>query len=202
MTCTGPKCPHEQTVAQAAENALPIDAAAAASPLSLLISRYTFQEGEIIQLAIRPSSWWILFSSWQVILGAAVVALAGMTFSDRLPGRGAMYVELGLMGGLARLMWATIKWMSRIHVLTNLRAMTISGVFTVAVTECPLRRLARVRTITPVREKLLMLGTLELIPMDEHFPINLWQTIRHPGEVQRKIRAAIERSHQGQIPPT
>lgn len=181
-----------------ADNALPLHAT---SPLSLLISRHIFQEGEIIELAVRPSTWWILFRSWQTLLFAAVVALAGITFDDSvLPGRGAMYVELGLMLGLVRLMWATIKWMSRIHVLTNMRVITITGVFNVVVTECPLRRLARVRATTPLRERLLLLGTLELIPMDEHFAINVWQTLRHPEEVQRKIRAAISRANQG-MPP-
>ena len=120
-----------------------------------------------------------------------------MTFGDRLPGSSSWYIEVGAMLGLARLMWATVKWMARIHVLTNMRVLTISGVFNVLVLECPLRRMARVRAITPVREKLLMLGTLELIPMDEHFPVGLWQTIRRPTEVERKIRLAIERSHQG-----
>ncbi len=190
----------EQGVMQATDNALPLEVSAI-SPLSLIISRHIFQAGEIVELAIRPSVWWILFSSWQALLASAVIVLAGLTLNQHLPGRPAVYVEIGLMLGLARLMWATVKWMSRIHVLTNMRVMTISGVFNVTFTECPLRRLARVRGITPLREKLLMLGTLELIPMDEQFPINLWQTIRHPVAVQRKIRAAMERANQGTVPP-
>ena len=47
------------------------------SPLSLLISRHIFQEGEIIELAIRSSAWWILFSSWRGLLAAAVIVLGG-----------------------------------------------------------------------------------------------------------------------------
>ena len=181
-----------------ADNALPLNAT---SPFSQLISRQIFQEGEIIELAVRPSAWWIIFRSWQTLLFAAVVALAGVTFDESvLPGRRSTYVELGLMLGLARLMWATVKWMSCIYVLTNMRVITITGVFSVMVIECPLRRLARVRATTPVRERIVLLGTLELIPMDEHFAINVWQTIRHPDDVQRKIRAAISRANQGTPP--
>ena len=102
-----------------------------------LISRHMFQDGEIVELVVRPSAWWLLFSSWRTLLLAAAIILAGLTFA---PGRSEWYVELGVMGGLARLMWATVKWMSRIHVLTNMRVMTVSGVFNVIVIECPLRR--------------------------------------------------------------
>lgn len=177
-----------------AENAGALDATSA---LSVLISKHLFQEGEIVELAIRSSLWWILFSSWHTLLVAAVIALAGFTFSDWLPGRRGWYLEIGAMLTMARLMWATVKWMSRIYILTNMRVISLSGVFSVTALECPLRRLARVRSVTPIGERILLLGSLELIPMDEHFPINLWQTIRRPAEVQRKIRAAIERSHQG-----
>lgn len=172
----------------------------AATPLSILISKQLFQEGEIVELAIRSSSWWILFSSWRTLLGALVIVLAGLTLGEWLPGHRRWYLELGTMLGLARLMWGTVKWMSRIHVLTNMRVMTLSGVFNVTANECPLRRLARTRFVSPLNERLLLLGSLELIPIDEAFPILLWQTIRRPNDVQRKIRAAIDRAQQGSPP--
>ena len=163
------------------------------SPLSALVSRYMFQDGEIVELVVRPSVWWLLLSSWRTLLLCVAVILAGMTFA---PGRSDWYVEVGVMGGLARLMWATVKWMSRIHVLTNMRVMTFSGVFNVVVVECPLRRLARVREVSVASERFLLLGSLELIPMEESFPIMIWQTIRTPREVQRKLQAAMDRSRQ------
>lgn len=165
----------------------------ALSPFSALISRHMFQEGEIIELVVRPSAWWLIFSSWRTLLLCAVIAVGGLVFA---PGAKMLYVELGAMGAMVRLMWATVKWMARLHVLTNMRVMTVSGVFNVVVTECPLRRLAQATPVTPPHERLLLLGSLELIPMDEHFPIMQWQTIRHPADVQRKIQAAIARSHQ------
>lgn len=165
----------------------------ALSPFSALISRYMFHEGEIIELVARPSAWWLLFSSWRTLLLCAAVILAGLTFA---PGRSSLYIELGVMGGLARLMWATVKWMSRIHVLTNMRVMTVSGVFNVVVVECPLRRLSLARVVSPFHERMLLLGSLELLPADETFPTMHWQTIRRAAEVYRKVQAAIARSRQ------
>lgn len=170
----------------------------ALSPFSALISRYMFQDGEIIELVVRSSPWWLLFSSWRALLLCAAIILAGLTFA---PGQAEWYAEVGVMGALARLMWATVKWMSRIHVLTNMRVMTFSGVFNVVVLECPLRRLARVRDISVLHERLMLLGTLELSPVDESFPVMIWQMIRRPGEVQRKIQAARDRSHQNGLAP-
>lgn len=168
------------------------------SPFSALISRYMFQDGEIVELVVRSSPWWLLFSSWRALLLCAVIILAGLTFA---PGPSEWYVEVGVMGALARLMWATVKWMSRIHVLTNMRVMTFSGVFNVAVIECPLRRLARVQDVSVMHERFLLLGTLELSPIDESFPVMIWETIGRPGEVQRKIQAAMDRSRQNGAPP-
>jgi len=171
----------------------------AISPLSALIFRYMFQEGEIVELVVRASPWWLLFSSWRALLLCAAIIMAGVTFA---PGPRDWYVEVGVMGGLARLMWATVKWVSRIHVLTNMRVMTVSGVFNVVVVECPLRRMARIRNVSALNERFLLLGSLELIPMEESFPIMLWQTLGRPGEVQRKIQAAMDRSRQNGVPPT
>lgn len=184
-------------VAEAAEGAANgADAAApllVASPLSILLSRHMFQEGEIIELAVRPSSLWIIFASWRTLLIACIAIVAGFALPDYLKGRANWCVEAGLLLAAGRLMWATIRWMSRLYVLTNMRLMTISGVFNVSVTECPLRRLGRVMQCTPVWERFFLLGTLHVIPMDDSFAVQYWQTIAHPGEVERKIRAAAEK---------
>ena len=167
-----------------------------ASSLSLLISRYSLRDGEIIELVIRPSVWWIIFNAWRTLLLAGVIALAGLALWEYLPGRRGWYIEAGILVGSVRLMWATIRWMSRIHLLTNMRVLTISGVFNATVVECPLRRVARVRSVSSHRERLLMLGSIEVIPLDEKYMISLWQTIRRPREVMEQIVAAMNKARQ------
>lgn len=169
----------------------------AVSPLSLLISRHMFHEGEIIELVIRSSAWWIILTSWRTLLFALILVLAGFALDGHLPGSRSWYLELGIMIGLFRLMWATVRWMARLHILTNMRVMTLAGVFNVTLAECPLRRLARVRSVGTLGERMLLTGSLELIPMDEAFPITLWQTVRRPTEVERKIRAAMQKAQSG-----
>lgn len=186
------KCSDYLPPADAADNA----AALPSSPLSLLISRHIFQEGEIIELAIRPSPWWILFSSMHTLLFAAVIIVAALALTEHLPGPSTLYLEIGVVIGLARLMWATVRWMSRLFVLTNLRVLTISGVFNVTIAVCPLRRVGAVRLISTIRERSFLLGTLEIIPMEEEFPFQLWQTIGKPKEIHRKLRAAVARARQ------
>lgn len=188
-----PRCSDYLPPADAADSAAALHST---SPLSLLISRHIFQDGEIIELAIRPSPWWIFFSSMHTLLFAAIVILASLTLDSRLPGPATLYFEAGLIIGLARLMWATVRWMSRLYVLTNIRVMTISGVFNVTIAECPLRRVGAARLVSPIRERMLLLGSLEVIPMEEEFPFQRWQTIRRPDEVNRKIRAAVARARQ------
>lgn len=177
-----------------AAGAAPLDPVA--SPLSMLISRHMFQEGEIIELATRPSAWWIVLNCWRTLAASALIMLVAVTLGDYLPGRRGWYIEAGLLVGAGRLMWATTRWMSRLHILTNMRVMTISGVFNPTVRECPLRRLARLRDTSLWCERIVFAGTVELIPMDETFPITQWQTIHRPAEVLRKIRSAMERAQQ------
>ena len=54
--------------------------------------------------------------------------------------------------------------------------------------------------MSALNERLVLAGSLELIPIDESFPIMYWQTIRKPAEVLRKIQAAIGRSRQNGSP--
>ena len=196
--CSVQELPAGQPVAHAVENAPAVDVV---SSLSLLISRHSLRDGEIIELVIRPSAWWIIFTSWRTLAFAGMILLVGFSLWEYLPGRRGWYIEAGVLLGLIRLMWGTVRWMSRIHILTNMRVLTLSGVFNTTVTECPLRRLARVRRVSSHRERLLLLGSIEIIPMDEKYPIGLWQTIRRPAQVREHIVAAMNKARGGSCDP-
>jgi hypothetical protein len=168
-----------------------------ASPTSLVFARQIIRDGEIIELIVKPSVFWIVFTAGRLVGLCAIVGLSGWLFDEWLPGRRRTWVELSGLAGLAWLVWQTLKWMSRIHVLTNLRVITISGVFNPSAYECPLRKHARVRLLSPLRERLLMLGTLELIPLEDEYPLTQWRTIRSVRDVHKRLQEAIRRARAG-----
>jgi hypothetical protein len=170
---------------------------AAASTLALLVSGQVLRDGEIVELVIRPSVWWIIFTSWRFVGVCAILALGGWQIPEALPISRRALAELMLVTASTRVVWASLKWMSRVHILTNLRVLTLSGVFNATIYECPLRKLARARLVSSVRERLLLLGSIEVIPGEEAFPITVWQTIARPKEVYETLQAAMRRAREG-----
>lgn len=177
----------------AAENAAD---APVASALVQLLSGQILRDGELVELVIRPSIWWVVFTSWRWVGVCVIVAMGGWMLSTN-PALQRPWVEAMVLTALGRVVWALLRWMSRLHILTSLRVITISGVFNACVYECPLRKLARVRQVSAVRERLLMLGSLELIPSEEQYPIDTWQTIARPKLVYEKLCRAMQRAREG-----
>lgn len=169
----------------------------AVSTLALLVSGQVIRDGEAVEFVIRPSIWWIIFTSWRWVGVCMILALAGYMFPPMLPMRLRAWVELMVLAASGRVVWACLKWMSRVHILTSLRVLTISGVFNATIYECPLRKLARLRMVSSVRERLLLLGSIELIPCEEEYPITVWQTIARPKEIYDKLQQALRRAREG-----
>lgn len=170
---------------------------AAASTLTLLVSGQVLRDGELVELVVRPSVWWIIFTSWRFVGVCAILGLGGWLMPDVLPMSRRAWGEWMLLVASTRLVWASLKWMSRVHILTNLRVLTLSGVFNATIYECPLRKLARARLVSSVRERLLLLGSIEVIPCEEEFPITVWRTIARPKAVYETLQAAIRRAREG-----
>ena len=95
-----------------------------------------------------------------------------------------------------RVMWAALQWMGRLYILTDLRIIRLSGVFSVDLFDCPLRKVARTRLTTTMRERLFGLGSIEISPSDSDCPAGQWQTISSPREVHEQIVATINRAKQ------
>lgn len=175
--------------------------AAAAAPLArpslaALLTGHILHDGEVVLLILKPSLWFVLLSSLRFIAAVLVFVLAGLIWDD-MGGRSRVYVNAAILLAVARLTWATLIWMSRVYVLTDLRIVRLSGVFTVEIFDCPLRKVARVRQVTPVKERLVWCGTLEITPLDEDIPVASWQTIAQPAEVHKQIMTAIRRARHG-----
>ena len=110
--------------------------------------------------------------------------------------RERFYVEAAVFVIAGRVMWAVLQWMGRLYVLTDLRILRLSGVFTIDVFDCPLRKVRSVQLVATVRERLLGLASIEIHSSRGGEPSALWQTISRPKEIHAKVLAAINRAKQ------
>ena len=167
--------------------------------LAALLTGHILRDGEVVQLILKPSLWFILFSSMRLAAIVLIVTIAAKLWF--LPQRAFLsfaYAAAFVLAG--RVMWAVLQWMGRLYVLTDMRVVRLSGVFNVEIFDCALRKVAATRVTRTFREKLWRLGSIEIIPVDDSCPPGVWQTVKRPGEVQAKLQSTIDRAKQGSIP--
>jgi hypothetical protein len=181
------------------EGAATVEAPAATS-LAVLLTRHVLRDGELVILLLKPSIWFILLSSLRFAAVVLILLFAAIYFDERVPYNNFVWIEAAIFLIAGRLMFAVLQWTARLYVLTDLRIIRISGVFNAQVFDCPLRKVARTRLIFSSRERLLRLGSIEIIPMKEDEPEGLWQTIAKPREVHEQVVAAINKARSGGCP--
>jgi hypothetical protein len=86
--------------------------------------------------------------------------------------------------------------MGRYYILTDMRILRLSGVFSVDIFDCPLRRVARALLEVTFKERLCRIGSIVIIPQDDQTPIGTWQMVAGPRRVHEKILATIARAKQ------
>ena len=172
-------------------------APARTTSLGALLGSHILRDGELIIFIIKPSLWFIVFDSIAFAAGIAVAAIA-LALVDRQVHQN-FYFESALFVISGRLMWAVLQWMGRIYILTDQRVLRIRGVFSVDIFDCPLRKVVRARMVSVSREKLVGVGSIEIIPSDEAIPTAVWQTVARPKEVLERLRAAISRAKQSGV---
>jgi Bacterial PH domain len=168
-------------------------AAAPAAPVvtsvATLLTRHVLRDGELVILILKPSRWYIALSSLSVIAAVAII-LGALHNAPHLRG----YVEAGVIVIAGRIMWSVLNWMGRLYVLTDQRVLRLSGVFSIEIFDCPLRKISGTRVFRAFRERLLGLGSIEITPSIEDRPCGIWQTVRRPHEVNEQIQQAVRRS--------
>lgn len=184
-----PACGSEGLSAAPASAALPAIASVAS-----LLTRHALRDGEIVLLILKPSRWLILFNTMPAIAGA-IMLLVALHFAHAPHFHWYVEGALFVVGGC--LTWHVLQWMGRLYLLTDQRVLRLSGIFSIEVFDCPLRRVSRTRIIRTPREQVVSLGSIEIIPSDEDRPCGVWQTIRRPIEVNEKIQSAIQKARQG-----
>jgi hypothetical protein len=169
-------------------------AAARTTSLGTLLGSHVLRDGELVLMILKPSLWFIVFNSLAFAIGIAVAAGA-LALVDRRT-HDHFYFEAALFIIIGRLMWAVLQWMGRIYILTDQRVLRITGVFTVDIFDCPLRKVVRTRIVSASRERLVGVGSIEIIPSDEAMPSAIWQTIPRPMEIHQRLQAAVARAKQ------
>ena len=188
---TSPRLHASEGGAAAAADSLP-----SRTSLAALLTGHILRDGEVVLLILKPSMWFILFSSMRFAAAVLIVAIAAQLWIHQAHVAGSIaYAGAFLLAG--RVMWAVLQWMGRLYVLTDLRIVRLSGVFTVEIFDCALRKVGTTRLTHTFREKLWRLGSIEIVPADDSCPPSVWQTVRRPNEVHDKVRATIERAKQG-----
>ncbi len=173
----------------------------AATSLATLLTRHILRDGELVVLILKPSVWFVPLSCVKFIAAVLICMIAAKVFDEHLPYNPFVYVETGAFLIAGRLMWAVQQWTARLYVLTDLRILRISGVFNVSIFDCPLRKVAQVRLVSNLRERLFTVGSIEITPQDETRPPGVWQTIPKPREILEQIEAALRRAkHNGMGP--
>lgn len=167
---------------------------AAATSIATLLTRHIVRDGEVILLMLKPSLWTIFFATLPMA-GVALIAMIG----TRLWAQHHFHiaVELGTMLVAGRAGWAILNWIGKLYLLTDMRIVRISGVFSPQIHDIPLRKVARTRVTASFRERIWRLGSIEIIPETDHWPWSVWQTISRPKHVDETIRRAVSRAKQG-----
>lgn len=157
------------------------------------------QGGEEIILAVKPSPWFVVLVSWPVLLAAAALAAgayaASEWFAAALPA-GAIYL-LCLAAAATRVMVASLQWMSRLYMLTNLRVMRIRGVLQADIRVHLLRKIARTHCSAGLFERVMGVGTLSFEVPGEETAETAWAHVSRPREVEEAVNQAIRRSRSG-----
>jgi hypothetical protein len=167
---------------------------AAVTSIAALLASHILREGEVVLMVLKPSLWFIPFTTASFAAITALVGVAMAVIDHRLHDRSYLELVLFLIAG--RLMWSILQWIGLLYVLTDMRVLRVIGVFNVDVFDCPLRKVVRTRLVSNAREKLAGVGSIEIIPKDEDMPTAIWQTIRKPAETHERLIAAINRAKQ------
>ena len=166
--------------------------------LAALLTGHILRDGEVVLLILKPSLWFIVFSSMRFTAVALIAIIAAQLWLPPRVFLSFAYAGAFLVAG--RVMWAVLQWMGRLYVLTDMRVVRLSGVFNVEIFDCALRKVATTRLTRTFREKLWRLGSIEIVPSDDSCTPSIWQTVRRPAEVHAKVQSTVDRAKQGSLP--
>jgi len=159
---------------------------------SRIISPSLLLPAEVVLFELKPSLWYVLFTSLPIAAaGAAVVALALAVKQLESVRQLGMVIGMWVIG--LRVAVALLQWLGRTYVLTDRRILIQSGVFEVKVEALGLERIENTFVAQAVVQRLLGIGTIFFRTGDVGHGSLSWEHVRRPREVHGHVVAQIER---------
>ena len=194
MTRPKPNPPKDGAAAFAATEAVVAPSAAVATIKQLDV----LQGDEIIQLIIKPSIWYVFFLSvrW-AIAGAVAGGAAVLSASSGWTPAHSLVCNLAVLLVLTRVAYAILQWASRVYLLTNRRVMRIKGVLRADMRSLLLHRISAIELRSPIHQRWLNLGTLEIRGTDERAQPVHWTFVLGAEDLRETLQKAIQRAQSG-----
>ncbi|MHC4445525.1 MAG: PH domain-containing protein [Planctomycetota bacterium] len=179
----------QQTVTEAQEAKPEPIAAVDIVPANLL------DGGEIVILAVKPSLWFIIFSSARWLAAMILIALTSKWLGDWIPYLSPLIiVQTALAIAAVRICLAMLLWVSRLYVLTNRRIMRLTGIFNIDLFECQLTKIQNTHLTCAWYERIAGLGTISFATAGTGGIVASWTNVNNPMELHERVRSAIHRA--------
>ncbi|HOA74360.1 MAG TPA: PH domain-containing protein [Phycisphaerae bacterium] len=160
-----------------------------------LIPAHLLDGDEIVIFAIKPSLWFILFTSARWLIALAVVIALTAWVGPLVPGvNPPLVIKAALALAAARVGFALLQWVSRLYVLTNRRIMRLRGIFNVDLFECQLNKIQNTFLTLSWYERLVGLGSISFATAGTGGVEASWINLHNPLEVHERVRSAIHRA--------
>lgn len=164
-----------------------------AAPLTVL------DGGEIIELSVRPSLWFLpIVAGRSALLLALLAVLLALLAPPRYSLSGTLAVSACVTAAVLRVGWAALQWASRLYVLTNRRVLRFRGVLGVQVSDCPLVQVSGCELRHSPYQRLLRLGTIHIQPLDARRAALNWDHVANPQAVHERLLRAVRRAQCGE----
>lgn len=166
-----------------------------AVPRAELLPAHLLDGDEIVILALKPSLWFIVFTSARWTAAMGLVILLADWLNDQIPALSMPVIVRGalVLAGM-RIGFALLQWVSRLYVLTNRRIMRLRGIFNVDLFECQLTRIQNTYLTLAWYERLAGLGTISFATAGTGGIEVSWINVNNPLELHERVRTAIHRA--------
>lgn len=149
---------------------------------------------EIVILAIKPSLWFVVFTSARWMIGLGVILTTTLWLGAPLGMNKPLVVKAVLALAAARFGFALLQWVSRLYVLTNRRIMRLRGIFNVDLFECQLSKIQNTYLTMAWYERPASLGSIGFATAGTGGIEASWTHLNNPLEVHERVRSAIHRA--------